>query len=601
MSLPVSNLVNVTINLAPLSAAVRNFGVLMIAGDSNVISGAQRIRQYSNLEGVAADFGVSAPEYFASALYFSQVPKPSELLIGRWIRAATSGFNQGEILNSAQSALANFTAVTSGGFHVAIDGAAADSVTALNLSGATNLNAVAALVSAGLTGATCAFNGQSFVITSNSTGAGVQASGTITLNGQPSANDTVTVDGTVVTFVAGTPVGSQVQIGASTSLTSANLQAFLAASIDSNIDQATYSSALNVTTVLFKIIGTSGNSFTLAKSGANIAVSGATLSGGTFGSSVGYATAPASGTDISALLGLTAATSLALVPGYSAESPVQAIEALEALSTSWYSSMFAASVMPTNAQNIAVSGFIEGVSVTRQFGVTITDTSVLSSLVSNDLASQMSNAGYNQSLCQYSENSYAVASLFGRYATVDFTAQNSTITLMYKQEPSVVAETLTVSQAATLQAKNCNVFVNYDNDTAIIQYGVMASGEYIDTIQGVDWFQNAVQTACYNLLYTSTTKVPQTDSGMTQLSNAIAGVCDAAVNNGLVGPGTWTAGGFGQLQTGQFLKTGYYIFANPLALQSQSDREARMAPPIQVAIKLAGAIQLVNVIVNVNQ
>ena len=601
MALPVSNLINVTINLAPLSAAVRNFGVLMIAGDSNVISGAERLRTYSNINGVAADFGVTAPEFYAAELYFGQTPQPAKLMIGRWIRAATSGFNQGEILNSAQMAIGNFTAITSGGFHISIDGASPESITGLNFSGATNLNGVAALVTAGLTGAICTFDGSSFIITSNSTGAGAAATGTITLTAQPSPGDTLTVNGTLITFVAGAAVGSQISIGANVAATSAALQAFLGASIDSNIDQATYSSQYNITTVLFKVVGTAGNSFTLAKSSSAITLSASTLLGGAVGSSVGYATAPSSGTDISALLGLTASTSLILVPGYSAESPVQCIDVLSSLSSGWYNSMFAASVMPTDAQNIAVCSFVEALQVTRQFGVTITNTNVLSSLVSNDLASQMKSEGYNQCLCQYSENPYAVASLFGRDATVDFTAQNSTITLMYKQEPSVVPETLSVNQAATLQNKNCNVFVNYDNSTAIVQYGVMSSGEYIDTIQGVDWFQNAVQTACYNLLYTSTTKIPQTDAGQNQLSNAIAAVCDQAVTNGLVAPGTWTGGGFGELQTGQYLKSGYYIFANPIALQSQSDREARIAPPIQVAIKLAGAIQLVNCIVNVNQ
>ncbi|MFX5801658.1 DUF3383 family protein, partial [Acinetobacter baumannii] len=74
---------------------------------------------------------------------------------------------------------------------------------------------------------------------------------------------------------------------------------------------------------------------------------------------------------------------------------------------------------------------------------------------------------------QYSSSSpYAAASLFGRLLTTDFNANNTTITLMYKQEPGIVPESLTSSQADALQAKNGNVFVEYSNDTAIIQYGV---------------------------------------------------------------------------------------------------------------------------------
>jgi len=214
----------------------------------------------------------------------------------------------------------------------------------------------------------------------------------------------------------------------------------------------------------------------------------------------------------------------------------------------------------------------------------------------------MVDGAYKQSWCQYSSSSaYAVASFFGRAFSVDFNANRSTITMMYKQEPGVTAETLTEAQAATLKEKRCNVFVAYINDTNIIQYGVMSGPAWFDEIHGLDWFQDAVQNACYNLLYTSKTKIPQTDAGANQFTTTIAGVCDEAVNNGLVAPGTWNADGFGQLEYGQYLKEGYYIYTQPMALQSQSDREARVAPPIQVAIKLAGAIQELDVLVDVNR
>jgi len=145
------------------------------------------------------------------------------------------------------------------------------------------------------------------------------------------------------------------------------------------------------------------------------------------------------------------------------------------------------------------------------------------------------------------------------------------------------------------------VFVEYVNDTAIVQNGVMSGPRFFDETFGLNWFQNAVQTDVYNALYTSPTKIPQTDAGVNQLVNVIAGDCEEAVNNGLVAPGVWNAPGFGNLAQGQYLKTGYYIYAQPIALQSQADRETRVSPPIQVAIKLAGAIQTVDVLVTVNR
>lgn len=111
---------------------------------------------------------------------------------------------------------------------------------------------------------------------------GVAATGTITVtSGQNAANnDTVTVNGVVVTFKTSGATGNQVNIGADADATAAALQAFLAASTNEAIAKAEYTVATNVVTVTYKVAGTVGNAFTLAKAGTNLAVSGATLASG---------------------------------------------------------------------------------------------------------------------------------------------------------------------------------------------------------------------------------------------------------------------------------------------------------------------------------
>lgn len=600
-TLPVSRLIQVSINLSPTPAQGRNFGDLLILGDSNVITGLERIRQYASMSGVAGDFSISAPEFLAAQLYFSQSPKPTSLSIGRWLRTATAGLLQGALLNASQSALSLFTSITSGGLDVTINGTVY-LLTGMNFSTQTNLNGVASVVTAALSGAgICTWTGSQFDIASTTTGAGIAATGTMTVATQPSPGDTVTVNGISIQFVASSPSGNQVLIGGSAALTAVNLNTFLQASVSPNILQATYAVVGNVVTATYFQVGVAGNAFTLATSGAHVTVSGATLSGGTAPSSVSYVTSPASGQDVSALMGLTAAQALPLVPGYAAESPLQAVVALDAISNAWYGLTFAASVMPVDADNLAIAPFIEADAVTRLFGITIQNTNVLSSSVTNDLASQLALAGYEQTFSQYSSASpFAVTSMFGRLFSVDFTASNTMIDLMYKQEPGITPEFLTTNQANVLQSKRCNVYAEYDNNTSILQYGVCAGPAYIDEIFGVDWLQNAVQTAVFNVNYTSPTKVPQTDSGTNQYINAISGVCQQAVNNGFAAPGQWNAPGFGNLVEGQFLKQGFYIFAPPISSQSQSDRAARKSVPIQTAIKLAGSTQTVGIQLNVN-
>ena len=46
---------------------------------------------------------------------------------------------------------------------------------------------------------------------------------------------------------------------------------------------------------------------------------------------------------------------------------------------------------------------------------------------------------------------------------------------------------------------------------------------------------------------------------------------------------------------------GYYIYSLPIAQQNQAEREERIAPVVQIAIKMSGAIHSSNVIVQVQR
>ena len=306
--------------------------------------------------------------------------------------------------------------------------------------------------------------------------------------------------------------------------------------------------------------------------------------------------------DVGVLMLLEAANGAVSINGIEAETLLDAVSIMANQSNDWYGLMVAAAATPSDQDYIDVAGYIEAAGTSRIFGVTTQDTGTLDATVSGDLASQLKSLGYKRTFTQYSSgNAYAVASIFGRAFTVDFQGSNTTLTIKFKQEPGVAAEHLTSSQAAALAKKNCNVFVAYNNDTNIIQEGVMVNGYFFDEVHGTDWLQNDVQTAVYNLLYTSTTKIPQTDAGVNIILATMSQRLDQAVRNGLVAPGVWNAAGFGSLNQGDTLAKGYYVYAPAVATQSQADREARKAPVIQAAIKLAGAVHFVNCIINVNR
>lgn len=268
--------------------------------------------------------------------------------------------------------------------------------------------------------------------------------------------------------------------------------------------------------------------------------------------------------------------------------------------TSWYGLGVADDEDIADADWLTAAAAIEASSLSRILAITTSDAATIETTSTTDLASKLKAAGYGRTFVQYSTSSkYAALSAFGRAFTVNFTGSNTTLTLKFKQLPGIIYETLTVNQAAALDAKNCNVFVYYQNDTAILQQGVMANGDFFDERHGLDWLQNYVQTNLFNLLYTSTTKIPQTDAGVTRLLANVEQSMDQSVTNGLVAAGVWNGGDIGELVAGDTLTKGYYVYAQPLSEQVQSDREARKAPLIQVACKLAGAVHYADVQINV--
>jgi uncharacterized protein DUF3383 len=173
--LPVSRLIRVSLSLSSALASFANLNSCTLMGESDVIDTTQRMMAFSSLLEVGQMFGVTAPEYLAAEAYFSQVPQPAQVYIGRWAHSPTAGRLLGGALTQAEQAMGNFTTVTNGGFHITVDGGTAVNVTGINLSAAGNLNAVAAAVQAALTSATvaatCVWNGSQFVLKSNSTGA----------------------------------------------------------------------------------------------------------------------------------------------------------------------------------------------------------------------------------------------------------------------------------------------------------------------------------------------------------------------------------------------------------------------------------------------
>jgi hypothetical protein len=486
MTIPVNKVVQVNILTSPTFPARKGFGLLLIAGISTKLPVGERIRFYSDMDGVAGDFSSTDEEYKAAQVFFSQAPRPAELAIGRRFASAAPGELLGSV-STYESSVAAWQAVTAGGFRITIDGTQR-TVGSLNFSSDANLNAVAsrvqtALVSAGAVGATVTFSGSRFIVRSGTTGAA---------------------------------------------------------------------------------------------------------------STVDYAIAPVSGTDISAMLGLDAAGLGLISAGVDIETIADSLDALQNFDGSWYGVSLTNEATEQNLKDAAA--WVE--TRTKILGYTTKASNVQDAGATSDIATFFKDSMYRRTFGVWDNNDdYAHVSAMGRAFTVNFNEQNSTLTLKFKTLPGITPTNISESQRQALLSKNINYYT-YFGTSAMLAEGVMANGAFFDEVHGLDWLQNAIETNVFGFLYTRKTKVPQTDKGVQQIVLQVEKAMKEGVNNGLLAPGTWNGEPLGEIDTGDFLVKGYYIFAQPVSEQNQSDREARKAPPIQVLAKGAGAIHFASITVN---
>lgn len=489
MTIPVSSVVNVGISIGAPFPARAGFGTLnIVTAETGVIGIAERIRSYSNLDGVTADWPSNSEVVKAATAYFAQQPKPTALKVStRYPTAQAAQLRGGAVVDNATN-LALFTAISDGSFTISIDSVAQD-ITGLNFTADTDLTEVAdaietalqAVASGGFTAATCTHDGTRFYINSGTTG--------------------------------------------------------------------TSSKVSFLTTVT-----------------------------------------PASGTDISSLLQMQQGEGTK-TDGIDAETITASLDAIQQINTDWYGLMFTKEVrdgVQINGEDAVEAAADWCEARIKIFGNTTNDLDVLDSVTTTDIASVLSAKNLRRTITTFSSypNQYPSASVLGRAFTVNFSQTNSTITLKFKQMPTITVEQLTQSQKSVLDSKFANALIEVGSSDMYAE-SWMASGVFFDEVHGIDWLQNAVETNVFGYLLTRTTKVPYTNKGIAAIEQQVISALDEAVNNGLIAPG--------ETIDGEFLPNGYKTIVTPVENINQSDKEARHYPGLSFVVLGAGAIHSVQI------
>jgi len=214
-------------------------------------------------------------------------------------------------------------------------------------------------------------------------------------------------------------------------------------------------------------------------------------------------------------------------------------------------------------------------------------------------------AGYTYSRCLLYTTSAADARLMaaayaGRAMSTNFSGSLTTSTMHMKELVGILPDS-GITQAILNKCKTvgADVYINIGGLSKVFCTG---GNTYFDSIYNLTWAVFALQVAGFNAIATTSTKLPQTETGMAVLRGAYLEVLQQAVTNGYSAPGKWNGAiPFGDPVTfaRNVTQLGFYLYSSPVASQSQTDRLARKAPLIQIAIKEAGAIQSSEVLVNI--
>jgi hypothetical protein len=330
------------------------------------------------------------------------------------------------------------------------------------------------------------------------------------------------------------------------------------------------------------------------------------ITSGTTGaaSSIGFSTAPASGTDIGGLLGFQAA-SLGVVNtvGALAETIQESLDAILATDSSWYPMTFTNEVTDQNVQDAAAWAEANY----RLYQQTTNEVSALDPTNTTDIGSLLQAASYSYSSIIYDPlKEYAAVSYLARLAAVNPKQADSMITMMFKTLPGITpAANLTPAQAAALDAKNINYYTYFGNQTgdqtAIVSNGTQASGMFTDTRYGLDWLKTHLQTSVFNYQLSSK-RVTGTDKGVARIVHTLQAAMLDAVSNGFVAEGVWngdplaTPSGGVIVDTGDTLKNGFYVYGAPVA--TAGNTTTRVYSGITILVIGAGAIQGVQIAIN---
>lgn len=579
--MPLSEIVNVQITKETQTVSEAGFGTLMILGTHKRFN--DRIREYSNMQGVAEDFEPTDPEYIAAQAAFSQVISPTLVDIGR------------RTVNSASIDVE--TALTAKDYTVTINGSDV-SITSTD----TAQQSVVTLSTAYITGNTTliAVNGGStFSVPFNTDHATTMADIVTAIEAQPniisavvsgagnlilSINSTPNDNGIITTFTitGGASQPTRTIVDSDQPTTPATIANLLVEAINTAALGVTASQADPADSFFGLVANVSGVPYTLDVSTtiinpdtAQVYINQAepntsyvlTINGFQYiyttdtniqtNEQIAAAlvdlvnddlTLTVNATDnfngslelISDTPGVTFTVNvsdtimsvkwgLIIAPYAASDTVANDLDAVQGINDNWYA---LALTERTSATVQAAALWIEA--RVKIFGTCSADPNIINQAVGVDttsIAAIFNNLGYVRSFVLYhldAATDFPECAWFGNCLPLIPGSE----TWKFKRLNGVAYSDLSTTQSLNCRNKKANTF-EFIGGVGITREGTMAQGEFIDIVRGVDWLTSTIQSYVYSVLV-NLPKVPYTDPGITSIEAQIRKALQQGVDNNFI-------------------------------------------------------------------
>lgn len=171
---------------------------------------------------------------------------------------------------------------------------------------------------------------------------------------------------------------------------------------------------------------------------------------------------------------------------------------------------------------------------------------------------------------------------------------------MNLKELSVAAESYSQTEIDAAKRVGMDIYTTIKDTPVVLTSG---ANDFVDNVYNIIAFIDAIQTDMFNVLKATGTKLAQITRDVNKLVATAEKTSRGFVRANVFGPGTWSSpDSFGNIDTfnRNIEQFGFYWLAGLLKDQPQADRAARKSPVLQGAVKNAGAIHSVDIIVNFN-